>query len=305
MRYPRVQPDPRGGTSHSFLLQLSVDARRILDVGCATGYLGEALAARDQLVWGLEMDPEAAEQARATGCYQQVVTGNLEEISLAKCFPESSFDAVLFGDVLEHLVDPEQVLADARTLLDTAGFIVASIPNIAHASVRMSLVAGEFPYQEFGLLDHTHLRFFTLDSIKRMFERTGFTLDAVRRVTVDLLDSELAVPDLPKSIVDWIGRQPDALTYQFVVKALRDRPENLAPLDAAPHPFPLSAGAKRYRELVSDVTRLNNELNLIHNSFWWPLFMRVNSIRTRLAPAGTRRDKLLMKLKLLRQVGIP
>lgn len=152
-------------------------ARRILDVGCGTGRLGEALRATRQVhVTGIEQDPAAAR--RAAECLDRVRVGDV--LSLLPGLASERFDCVILADVLEHLPAPEVLLAELRRLLHSGGTLVLSVPNVAHWSVVRQLLRGEFEYQEAGILDRTHLRFFTPRSVRRLLQENGF--EAVRVV---------------------------------------------------------------------------------------------------------------------------
>jgi methionine biosynthesis protein MetW len=152
------------------------DGARVLDVGCATGYLAAELARRGGRVTGVEADPVAASRARAH-C-ERVVVGDVED---AACRDEltalAPFDAVLLGDVLEHLRDPWSTL---RALTALGGRVVLSVPNMAHWTGRRALLRGRFPYAEHGLFDRTHLRFFTLASARALAESAGLRIVAER-----------------------------------------------------------------------------------------------------------------------------
>jgi 2-polyprenyl-3-methyl-5-hydroxy-6-metoxy-1,4-benzoquinol methylase len=212
------------------MLDLIGHSKRVLECGCATGYMSRVLAERGCRVTGVEIDPAAAEQARAF-C-ERVVVGDLDEIDLVEVLgvpgePGSCalpFDVVVFGDVLEHLKDPLRVLRASRGLLAPDGYVVASIPNVAHGDVRLSLLAGAFPYRPLGLLDDTHIRFFTRESIDELFDDAGFVVSEVERVEVDLFGTELGVcPEAFSSeIVERVASDPEARTYQFVVRGLID-----------------------------------------------------------------------------------
>ena len=152
------------------------DGARVLDVGCATGYLAAELTRRGCRVIGVEADPAAAERARAH-C-DAVVIGDVED---AGCRDElaalAPFDVVLCGDVLEHLRDPWSAL---RALAVFGGRVVLSVPNVAHWTGRRALARGRFPYAEHGLFDRTHLRFFTRGSAGDLAESAGLTVVAQR-----------------------------------------------------------------------------------------------------------------------------
>ena len=152
------------------------DCRRVLDVGCADGTFGEALKrAREVEVWGVEPTKSAAAAAKAK--LDRVVEGMFDpQMDL----PVGSFDCILFNDVLEHMLAPELALRYARRLLAPGGVVVASIPNIRSFPTLWRLMFhGSWEYQDAGVLDKTHLRFFTKSSIVDMFEREGFALEKV------------------------------------------------------------------------------------------------------------------------------
>lgn len=150
-------------------------ARRVLEVGCAEGQLGRLLRARGHHVTGVELVPEVAARARAW--LDHVETADAEADGFP--FPPESFDAIIFADVLEHLIDPWRVLREAAGLLAEGGCIVASIPNVQNLDVLLRLVRGRWDYRERGILDVGHLRFFTLGTIRALFAQAGLELSHV------------------------------------------------------------------------------------------------------------------------------
>jgi 2-polyprenyl-3-methyl-5-hydroxy-6-metoxy-1,4-benzoquinol methylase len=152
-----------------------IHCRRVLEVGCGEGNLGRLLRQRGHIVTGIELVPEIAERARRH--LDHVVTADVEVDGLP--FPSDSFDAIIFADVLEHLVDPWRVLRRAVDLLSMDGIVLASIPNVQNVDVIRRLIRGRFDYRERGILDRGHLRFFTLQSIRALFAQAGLTLSHV------------------------------------------------------------------------------------------------------------------------------
>lgn len=160
-----------------------ISNRKILDVGCGRGIFGRALRRRGECeVWGVEPDAECIPEANT----------NLNKV-IHSCFatgldlPEKYFDCIIFNDVLEHMLDPASALLFARNLLSPAGRIVASIPNIGHfPTVWRLAVRGEWDYKEFGILDKTHLRFFTRKAIIRLFEGSGFAIEQLKGINAFL-----------------------------------------------------------------------------------------------------------------------
>jgi O-antigen biosynthesis protein len=214
--------DPASNTSHALMLRLVGNNKWVLDVGCASGYLARALREQGCRVSGVEYDAGAAEEAAPA--LDKVVVGDLEQLDLAAEFAGEEFDVIVFGDVLEHLRDPLPVLRSVRELLRPGGSVVISVPNIAHADVRLSLLQGKFDYRDLGLLDVTHVRFFTRSSLRTFLRDAGFVAVDVRTTTADVFTTELAedAKGVDQALVDQVLQDPDARTYQFVVKAVRD-----------------------------------------------------------------------------------
>lgn len=151
-------------------------SRRILDVGCAEGAFGESLK-RNRLieVWGVEPAKPAATAAMTR--LDRVIEG---AFGPENALPERRFDCIFFNDVLEHMLAPERALSYAKTLLAPRGVVVASIPNVRFfPTVRDLMFHARWEYADSGILDRTHLRFFTRSSIVNMFEREGFEIDTI------------------------------------------------------------------------------------------------------------------------------
>ncbi len=213
-------PDVGSDNAHAHQLRAVPPGSRVLELGCATGYLSRYLKEeRGCRVVGVELDEAAAERARAH-C-ERVVVGDLDQLDLAALLDEGAFDVILAGDVLEHLKSPGRVLASARRLLAPGGRFVATIPNVAHGDLRLALLAGRFTYQRLGLLDETHLRFFTHAGVLALFEEAGYAVHRLGRIRAPLFTTELGVraADFPAEAVAFVAADPEATTYQFVVVA--------------------------------------------------------------------------------------
>jgi GT2 family glycosyltransferase/2-polyprenyl-3-methyl-5-hydroxy-6-metoxy-1,4-benzoquinol methylase/tetratricopeptide (TPR) repeat protein len=149
-------------------------ARKVLDIGCGAGRLGADIKARQAAeVLGIEYEAEPAR--RAAQRLDRVLTGDVE--TLEPDFPPGSFDVVICGDVLEHLRDPARLLRRAWHWLEPDGCLVTSIPNVRHHTVIRGLLAGNWSYEPAGLLDQTHLRFFTRREIEKLLFRAHFTVE--------------------------------------------------------------------------------------------------------------------------------
>lgn len=147
------------------------DCRKLLDVGCGTGAFARAV--KDRLgceVWGIEPHESAVEIARTR--LDHVVHGLFREGS---GLPQGRFDCISFNDVLEHIQEPEAALKYAQSLLAPNGCVIASIPNIGHFPITWRLVMrGEWDYADLGILDRTHMRYYTRKSVSELFKAAGF-----------------------------------------------------------------------------------------------------------------------------------
>lgn len=162
--------------STGLLISFMKKNKKLLDVGCGTGTITSTL--RDALsldVVGVEPHPERAEQARTEGL--NVITGVYDQTFAQR---NGKFDYILFADVLEHLVDPAEMLREVKNSLAPDGRVLASIPNVAHWSVRAQLLFGNFNYKPTGIMDATHLRWFTRRSVRRLFEAAGYEVEDIR-----------------------------------------------------------------------------------------------------------------------------
>jgi len=193
--------------------------KRVLELGAASGHVTRALVAQQCRVTAVEYEADAAADLR--GVADEVIVGDLNDpATLAGRTAE--FDVVLAGDVLEHLLDPQAVLNRMAQLIVPSGRLVVSLPNIAHADVRMALVQGRFDYNPWGLLDRTHVRFFTLKTIGELVRQAGLQVIDMARVRVPAFESEIKVDrqSVPTAVVEEILDDPEAETYQFVFTAV-------------------------------------------------------------------------------------
>ena len=216
---PAYQFKDEPHSSHQAILgQLGDGAgRRLLDVGAADGFLSSRLAEAGWRVTAIEGNPTLAAQARRW-CETVIVAdlnGELPELA-------GPFDAIVYGDVLEHLLDPERVCAALNRLLAIDGQVVMSMPNVAHLSVRLMLLFGRFEYASRGIMDRTHLHFFTLKRFCEFFQACGLRLERVIPVPAPLF---LAVPQRfhgpwlrALHQLNALGARwwPTGLAYQFV-----------------------------------------------------------------------------------------
>jgi len=216
----QIDTDLPNNTHAELVRQVGFD-QRVLELGAATGYMTTVLVERGCTVTALERDPAAAAELRRIAEHTVVADLDAED-----AFDEvdGPFDVVLAGDVLEHLVDPTAVLRRAAGLLAPTGRAVISVPNVTHGDLRLALFHGRFDYQSTGLLDETHLRFFTYESLLAMVGDAGLLPETVARTVTDLFGTEVALPreDVGTDIAELIATLPESLTYQFVLSAVVD-----------------------------------------------------------------------------------
>jgi 2-polyprenyl-3-methyl-5-hydroxy-6-metoxy-1,4-benzoquinol methylase len=156
--------------SHATILRIlkRYPRGKVLEVGCADGFFSEKIAAFHE-VWGVELDKTHAKEAE--NFCRKVFVGDIEDMEI-----EEKFDIILMADVLEHTKNPASVLKKVGGWLAESGIIILSVPNMAHFSVRLSLLGGRFDYAERGILDKTHLKFFTKSSIENLLDETGYII---------------------------------------------------------------------------------------------------------------------------------
>jgi glycosyltransferase involved in cell wall biosynthesis len=190
----------------------------VLEVGTATGYLSSEMAKRGCAVTGIEQDPTMADIARQH-CREMIV-GDIETMGLAGLGP---YDAIVFGDVLEHLRNPRSVLERLSGLLKPGGKVLISLPNVANIWVRLNLLMGRFNYGRVGILDETHLRFFTLKTAKQLALDSGLDVISTRVTPIPL---PLILPATSKGrplsflhLINWglTKLRKTLLGYQFIL----------------------------------------------------------------------------------------
>ncbi|MHB1523811.1 MAG: methyltransferase domain-containing protein [Candidatus Dormibacteria bacterium] len=176
--------------SYGKIAQRIPASARVLDIGCATGSFGLALTAeRSCQVTGIEVNPQLAEKARTRGL--EVLVADVQAIPLRNLVGGRQFDVIILADVLEHLLEPRELLIQLHELLAAGGRVLVSIPNITHVDIQVMLSQDEWRYRSSGLLDSTHLRFFTLRTFSQMAAVCGFDVVATDRVVAPFLGTEV------------------------------------------------------------------------------------------------------------------
>jgi len=221
LRYEYLSLDPDDAGMK--LAKLIAPNSRVLDVGCGTGVITDIIRRQKSAsVIGIEPDAERVRRAVARGL--DVHLGVLSPDFIRQHGP---FDYIVFADVLEHLRNPAEIVAMARDGLKPGGSVVASIPNVAHWFVRTDLLRGRFDYQDCGIMDATHLRWFTRRTVRQFFERQSFQITALDcTVNINLPDYQRRYPwrkmspafrrKLVGKLASW---SPDLFGCQHIVRA--------------------------------------------------------------------------------------
>jgi 2-polyprenyl-3-methyl-5-hydroxy-6-metoxy-1,4-benzoquinol methylase len=209
--------------------------RRVLDVGCGVGLNGAVAKRRGAHVTGLEIAPRSI--ARAREVLDEVLALDItSDASIREGLRGKSFDLMLFGDVLEHTVDPASVLHRLLPYVEDEGHVIVSLPNIASWPVRLKLLGGHFDYERSGILDDTHLRFFTRDSAARLVEEAGLEVLRVEQnpmlvramkdvIVATLLDTDDGAPRDPGELRNSLSYK----AYQALIRPIEDVIANRAP----------------------------------------------------------------------------
>lgn len=193
----------------------------VLDIGCSSGNFGAELTARRGcVVDGIEVEPRDAKAAQKKLRKVYILDIEKDDLSLIK----ERYDVIYFGDVIEHLVKPIETLSRIRPLLKNDGMILFSIPNMAHISVRLALLRGDFEYTQTGLLDKTHIHFYDQHEVERVFNEAGYEITNLEFIKKDypreLLDKELKKIGLNSTGKFYnLAAKPDASAFQFVGRA--------------------------------------------------------------------------------------
>ncbi len=222
--------DANSNDSLAFIAQLIEPGQTFLDLGMGTGGLGRYLHQQHAILAdGVTLNQAEADIAQAW--YRHAVVADLERNSLGSLFGANRYDWIVCADVLEHLRQPANLLTQCKALLKPGGHLITSIPNAGYCGLVAELMQGDFQYRPEGLLDKTHLRFFTRKSLQRFFDDQGWAIQGVSDIKRSLLVSEfrVAFDSLPPAVAQHLLASPDALIYQFV--------HVLQPIESADRPF--------------------------------------------------------------------
>lgn len=269
--------DPENSNTSWYKVFHSIDRdTKVLDIGCSSGNFGkELINRRNCIVDGIEINTSDAKEARKN--LRTVYELNIETDDLGVI--KDRYDTIYFGDVIEHLVDPVEALKKVKSLLKKDGNIVFSIPNMAFIGVRLDLLDGNFDYTETGLLDKTHLHFYTKKEIERVFAEAGFVINQFDYVMKDypkaVIKKELKKVGLTASEKFFKkAASIEASAFQFVGKVSIGSPD-MTPIKRKQF-GPVDLFESFYNDTVAnhklEVARLEKEIKTLRSRplrTWW------------------------------------
>ncbi len=204
---------------HQLALGLIHDHSRVLDIGCATGCFAKELSKKKCEIWGMDDNGEAVKNA--TKYCKKALVANVDIGGNFK-LPKKYFDYVILLDVIEHLLHPENVLSMLKPHLKAGGKVIVSTPNIAHASIRLMLLKGEFTYASLGIMDNTHVHFYTRSTFSDLLKTAGLRVlnmiptNGMCKVPLLYKITDRLPPPWQYRIAKTI---PTLFSYQFIAEA--------------------------------------------------------------------------------------
>lgn len=198
------------------IFNLIADESVILDVGCGDGHLGhELIDKKNCIVHGIDIDQQSIEKAKENG-FTSAKISDLDLDNINDLY-NISFDYIIFADILEHLKHPRKLLTDSKELLSSEGKILISIPNIAHWSIRLELLNGHFDYEPLGILDVTHLKYWTKDSFLKLLNSCELYADFIDYTEYSFTEDILS--KYGSGINTDLFNKPEAIAYQYIFTA--------------------------------------------------------------------------------------
>ena len=234
------------------VLKLIPSKSKVLDIGCSSGNFDEVIFEKKQAtVDGIELDKKDAEIAGQK--LHKVFNLNIETDNLD--LPDNYYDIIYFGDIIEHLQFPVQALKKVKRFLNQNGSVIFSIPNMAHISVRLMLLAGKFEYGNTGLLDKTHLHYYDKAEIYRVFSEAGYKIEQLdwssRDLPKELIEKELDKIGLKGSDKFFdLAKSLEAGAYQFIGRAV----PSSVPVKTVPRPK-ISPAIDMFEKHLADIRK--------------------------------------------------
>jgi 2-polyprenyl-3-methyl-5-hydroxy-6-metoxy-1,4-benzoquinol methylase len=203
-------------SSHKKLINFVYPNSRVLDVGCSKGYIARELKKKGCSITGIDINKEDLREAKKY-C-DRTILGDITKKDI-----KEKFDVIILGDIIEHVVQPLDLLKKLRKNLDKGGYILISTPNIVNIYPRLKIFLGSFDYEDIGFFDRTHLRFFTLKTFKKMVADSGYSIVSLEFTPIPIY---LGFPNISKTLLKPFyyllniaaNIYPRLFAYQFVAK---------------------------------------------------------------------------------------
>lgn len=266
--------------SHTQIVKRIPRYAQVLELGCGDGSMSRLMHEQCQAhIIGIDRNPEIVWQAQRYCDY--VFIEDLDDPHSLDALEGEKFDVITLVDVLEHLKHPETLLKRLQPLLLDEGQILLSIPNVAHASVRLELLNGQFDYEQAGILDMTHLKFFTLKSIQAMLGRAGYALQDIDYTWHDLPDEVIArylqsagLEVTPQALAKF--REPEAMAYQFILTVAPLVAEVEFHAGAVSHHSlkPIDASWQTWGRMHTELAMAHAELERVYATRSWQMLRR-------------------------------
>lgn len=265
--------------SHSQIIKRIPRYAQVLELGCGDGGMSRLMREQcDAHIIGIDQNPDIVWQAQRYCDY--VFTEDLDDPHSLDALEGEKFDVITLVDVLEHLQYPEDLLMRLKPLLLDEGQILISIPNIAHASMRLELLNGHFDYEKAGILDTTHLKFFTLESIQGLLADIGYMTDEVDYTWHDLPDEVIAqylqsagLEPSPQALAKF--HEPEAIAYQFIIAARAEEEEAPSHTGSGSHSLkPIDVSWQTWGRMHTELALAHAELERVYATRSWRMLRR-------------------------------
>ncbi|WP_168204839.1 glycosyltransferase [Noviherbaspirillum sp. UKPF54] len=215
--------DPNGDSTAARVTRMVGKNKRVLELGCGYGVMTKVFAEHNGChVFGIEID--AASASMAEPYCEKLLIADLDTLDWDAALGQNQFEVIVAADVIEHLRDPLKCLAEMQRFLTPDGYIVISIPNVAHNGIISELLNEDFAYRRVGLLDETHIRFFAWKSLKKALLKTNLKIVDLSKTEIPAQNTEFkhAWENLPHWLAEILSTRPEGNVYQYILKVQPD-----------------------------------------------------------------------------------
>ncbi len=216
-------------SSYTFCCEHIANSGRVLEAGCAAGHFGgELFKKKNCEIFGVDYNKDFLTGAAEKNAYKRLFRIDLNNLSGELDEYKGYFDYIVMTDVIEHLYNPGDVVNKLKSFLNENGYFLFSIPNISHGSIKLKLFRNEFNYTKEGLLDNTHIRFFTLKSIIGLMNSLNLEITDLFRIykKFDETNQELNLREFPVFLLNIMEKDHESYAFQYALKVKPGNTEN-------------------------------------------------------------------------------